>query len=73
VVSSADAMCVTAELSKLSGNIQGVDDCIAESPVADERIDEWNLGTGCVNRGEVTDTSVGHYINMVCNWELRSR
>jgi len=47
-------------------NYLGVDDCIAESHVADERIDEWNLGTECVNStGEVIDTSVGH-----CgNWE----
>jgi len=35
VVSSADAMCATAELSKLSGNLQGVDNSIAESHVVD--------------------------------------
>ena len=63
VVSSADAICVTAEFSKLSGSRQGIDDCIAESHVVDECTDEWNLvGTECVNSTkEIIDTSVGHY------------
>jgi len=54
------------ESNKLSGNIQGVDYFIAESRVADECIDEFNLCTEHVNSTEeVTNTSVGHQSGMV--------
>jgi len=53
--------CVSAESSKLSGNMQSVDYGITEL-----HVDEQNLCAECVNStDEIMDTSVGHHSDMV--------